>query len=334
MNKRNEFVFGLSSLIGLVITVALTAYAIANQSYAPEASAMIVSLGAINLILAILVVRSLMKVESAARELAQVEPLSREKTERIQKLEETLARSDRELDQIGSTIHNIQDQLRDRMHELLAVKESIDADDPPSTTELVDLHRTNEMFYLFVVNNLKTAMDILTGDNCAISIKLIAEGESGLLMLKTFMRDASSYRARKGADSSAVEYPYYENTAFYEIMSGEQRNYFASDNLSAETTYINSNRNWRKLYNATLVCPIRMQMIRDEETDSLDYSVIGFVCVDNMRGGLTKPASVEFLASVTDSLYNHFLLFTYISEAIGDGEADGDGATPTPQAGG
>lgn len=314
MNRTNDFVFGLSSLIGLVITIALTGYAIAKDNYAPEASVLIVSLGVINFVLASMVVRSLMKVEAAGRELAQLAPQALVKEEEISRLRERLATHQRELDQVGAIIHNIHDQFRDRTNELLDEKTAVDGDDPPSQADLVDLQRTNEMFYLFLVNNVKSLMDILTGDNCAVSIKLLAEGDSGVLMLRTLMRDSASYRARKGADSSVVEYPYFENTAFYEILSGEQRNYYASDNLSAETTYLNSNRNWRKLYNATLVCPIRMRLISDEDSGTLDYSVLGFVCVDNMRGGLSAPAAVEFLASVTDSLYNHLLLLDYISE--------------------
>jgi len=276
---------------------------------------MIISLAAVNVTLAIVCVAVFLRSEALSRHNAELEPVAKIKDEKIAFLQSRIEAIASNHGEVADILHSIQDQLRDRVYELLATKLALDVGETPSETELVDLERTNEMFYLFVVNNIKTAMDTLTDDKCSVCIKMLVEGDQGILMLRTFMRDSSSYRERKVADTEAAEYPYFENTAFKEILSGD-RNYYASNDLSAETTYINSNRNWRELYNSTLVCPIRMQLIPEEETDSVDYSVLGFLCVDNRRGGLAERVSVQTLASIADSLYNHFLVFSNIRDAI------------------
>jgi len=315
MNKRTEYIFGLSSLIGLLISVGLTLYALFSGNYAPDAGAMLVSLGAINVVLAIVVIGSLLKAEEYWKRIGELGPLGELQEQKIRALTSKIEATTGNGFEVARIIHNIQDQLRDRINELFQATEDIDNDDPPSVEELLDLQRTNEMFYLFLVDNLKIMMDILTGDKCAVTIKIVDASEAGVFMMRTFMRDAVSYRSRKSADSSAAEYPYYENTAFREILSGPRRNYYASDNLSTETTYSNSNPGWKRLYNATLVCPIRMQLNAGTVTDRQDHSVLGFLCVDNLRGGLDRPDCIELLASVADSMFNHFLMLDHVTAA-------------------
>lgn len=319
MNKRTEYIFGLSSLIGLLISIGLTLYALFSGNYAPDAGAMLVSLGAVNVVLAIVVVGALLKAEEYWKRIGELGPLGQLQEEKIRSLSAQLVTQRDNGYEVARIIHNIQDQLRDRINELFQATEDIDNDDPPSIEELLDLQRTNEMFYLFLVDNLKIMMDALTGDKCAVTIKIVEASEGGVFMMRTFMRDAVSYRARKSADSSAAEYPYYENTAFREILSGPRRNFYVSDNLSGESTYSNSNPHWKRLYNATLVCPIRMQLNSETPTDRQEHSVLGFLCVDNLRGGLDRPDCVELLASVADSLFNHFLMLDHVTAAASAG---------------
>jgi hypothetical protein len=316
VNKKTEYIFGLSSLVGLIITVALAAYALFSGNYAPDAGAMIVSLGAVNVVLSIVVVGSLLKAEEYWKRISELGPQGEIKEERIRSLSSTVTRLQETNYEVAKIIHNIQDQMRDRINELFAATEEIDSGQVPGTEDLIDLQRTNEMFYLFLVDNLKIMMDLLTGDKCAVTIKIVAAADSGILMIKTFMRDAVSYRARKSADSLATEYPYYENSAFREILSGPKRNYFVTDNLSGESTYSNSNPNWKKIYNATLVCPIRMQLNYDSPSDRQEFSVLGFLCVDNKNGGLDRPDCIELVASIADSMFNHFLMLDHVAASI------------------
>lgn len=320
MDRKVEYAFGVSSLVGLFISAALAAYALFAGSYAPDAGAMIVSLGAINVALAIIVVRSLLKAEEYWKRIAEMGPLGELKDERIRALAAHTSKLEGNTRAVAQIVHNIQDQMRDRIHELFSYSEHIAADVELSNAELIDLQRTNEMFYLFLVDNVKQMMDVLTGDKCAVTIKILTAGEDNAVMVKTFMRDAISYASRKSAASGAAQYPYYENTAFKEILSGSKRNYFASDDLANEQTYSNSNANWKKSYNATLVCPIRMQLNEDELAERQDFSVLGFLCIDNNKGGLTGPDCVEFAASIADSMYNHLLLFHHVAASVEFGE--------------
>ncbi|GAP38663.1 hypothetical protein ABXN37_26535 [Piscinibacter sakaiensis] len=315
MNKRTEYIFGVSSLIGLLISVGLTVLALRSGNYAPDAGAMIISLGAVNVVLAIVVVGALLKAEEHWKRICELGPAGQLKDERIRMLigQSELARNSGF--EVARIIHNIQDQLRDRINELFQATEDIDNGHPPTVEELLDLQRTNEMFYLFLVDNLKIMMDLLTGRRCAVTIKIVEGSEGGVFMMRTFMRDAASYRSRKTADSSAAEYPYYDNTAFREILSGPRRSFYVSDNLGAEATYANSNPAWKRLYNATLVCPIRMQLNGEVPADRREYSVLGFLCVDNREGGLDRPDCIELLASVADSLFNHFLMLDHVTAA-------------------
>ncbi len=167
-------------------------------------------------------------------------------------------------------------------------------------------------------------LDIMSGDKCAVCIKIldIDESPKDIIMVRTFMRDSSSYRERKSSDKSIYQYPYYENTAFKTILSRSPDSYYASDSLCTETTYVNANNKWQKFYNSTLVCPIRMELVDEMETQDTDYSILGFICVDNLKGGLNNRACIQLLASVSDSLYNHFLMFNTVRGAIFDAPAD------------
>jgi len=282
---------------------------------------MLVGLSAINVVLGLVAIGALLRAEEYWRQLAELGPMGKLKDEKIRVLSEEIENVKENGFEIARIIHNIHDQLRDRISELFALAEDIDGGTSPSPEELVDIQRTNEMFYLFLVDNIKILMDIITGDKCAVTIKIVEASDSNVLMMRTFMRDAASYRARKGADSSAAEYPYYENTAFKEILAGARRSFFVSDDLSGEPTYSNSNSNWKSLYNATLVCPIRMQLNLDSVTDRQEFSVLGFLCVDNFKGGLNRPDCIELLASIADSLFNHFLMLHYVAPGVEVAEA-------------
>lgn len=222
--------------------------------------------------------------------------------------------------------HSIQDQLRDRLFELFSAYSELILDKKlVSSLELIDYERANELFYLFVVNNLKTAFDSLTKDRCSVCIKLLDEGRknNGSIMVRTFIRDSASYSGRRSSDKSICEYPYYENTAFKSILSPDSPNsIYVSDDLLSEKTYINLNPNWNNYYNATLVCPIRISLIPEKEMAINEYSVVGFICIDNMKGRLDNEICTQLLSSVSDGLYNHFLLFNELKNEIAKSKQD------------
>lgn len=317
-----NFIFGLSSLLGIVITAGLTWMAIQTGAYEPDAKGMIIGLAIANLSLSMICVFLFIRGQVIAEEKWRLTPKITANQLEIASLSNELKGVNSNFEEVADILHSIHDQLRDRMFELRAMQDAILIDDYPAEADLIDLSRTNEMFYLFVVNNVKNIMDILTGDKCSVCIKVLEENDSGIVMVRTFMRDSSSYRERKLGDQGFGSYPYYENTAFKLILSNSPVSIYFSDDLSKEPTYVNSNSNWRHLYNSTLVCPIRMELISAQESDKTEYSTLGFLCIDNKRGGLGKRACVQVAAAISDSLFNHLLLLNAIEASGGISRAE------------
>ncbi|CAA0116787.1 Uncharacterised protein [Halioglobus japonicus] len=335
MTKQSlSFVFGLSSLIGLVLTAIVTLYTVFASNYAASPNVLILSLAAVNIALGVVCVTLFQISERANKENLALTPvisaLEGEKQgllDRIQSIKDMNA-------EIANITHSIQDQLRDRIYELNAQHEASVTGEEISTLEQVDISRTNEMFYLFLVDNIKRIYDILTGENCAVCIKFLEEFEAdNEIYLRTFMRDSGSYRIRKSSDRAIYSFPYHENTAFKQILSSDPSNtYYASDNLSNEQTYVNLNSNWRAHYNATLVCPIQIEVLIEDYDESIarEFDVLGFICIDNMNGGLSNPTAVNILAGIADSLYNHFLLYnSLLVTIVSSGKTDKGGNEQT-----
>jgi hypothetical protein len=77
-------------------------------------------------------------------------------------------------------------------------------------------------------------------------------------------------------------------------------NFFLSNNLlelEQQGKYRNFNPKWKSNYNACLVVPIRA-------TARYDYNKnIGFLCVDNMKGGFDEKIAFNILAAFADLVY-------------------------------
>lgn len=320
--KILEFIFGLSSLIGLIITGIIFLFAVIEGTYSTQSDIIIFSFAAIIVALAVVCIILLRRAHALSQDNALMKPALDSLSGKIKTLKTKSIEQNDDFSEIADICHSVHDQLRDRIFELYTAHIALVSGESISKTELVDYDRTNEMFYLFMLNNIKTIFDIITEDKCAVCIKILEEGDSNNdIMLRTFMRDSGSYRERKSSDKSIFEYPYYENTAFKTILAPETPDsYYASDDLSAEKTYINMNSNWNDAYNATLVCPIRMELVTETESEFNEYSVLGFVCIDNMKGGLNNRAAIQLLAALSDSLYNHFLLFSELQNSALESE--------------
>jgi len=310
MDKKLTFVFGLCSLIALIVTLIVTIVdvIIINGNPGVNAIATIISLAAINVTLAIICTR----MAKRNYDLIHEDSIQKSKLHLIENklkhIENKLKDNEHSYTDVADILHSIQDQLRDRIYELYS---ACLANSPPITPEKLNQYsRTNHQFYLFAIDNIKSMFDLLTGDRCSVCIKILDQSDpSSNITVKTFMRDSGSYRERKSSDKFICEYPYYENTAFKLILSNTPDRYYVSNNLISETTYINANSSWNKFYNATLVCPIRLEVIDEEERENSEYSVLGFICIDNFKGGFNNKKSIHLLASVADSLYNHFSLY-------------------------
>lgn len=319
MNGRIlDYIFGLSSLIGLVITVIVTFFAILEGDYGAQPNIVIFSLAFINLALAVVSIYLLKRSDGLSKDNAALQPSIDMLTSKFERLESSYSDYKYNIGEVADINHSIQDQLRDRIYELYSEYNAIALGEDLKALEQIDYGRTNEMFYLFIVDNIKRIFDILTNDKCSVCIKLLEEGEhESEIMVRTFMRDSGSYRERKSSDKAIYEYPYYENTAFKTILSPETPDgYYASDDLMSERTYLNMNPSWNNYYNSTLVCPIRIELIDDADSEYRAYSILGFICVDNQRGGMNNRIAIQTLAGIADSLYNHFLLYNELQNSL------------------
>jgi hypothetical protein len=301
--KNLDFIFGLSSLLGLIITAVYTVFAILDGNYSLGANSVIIALAFINFALAITFVLIVRRNNQLSVNALTLQPKIDLLEKQLEYSKNRLKRSLYNFEEISDILHSINDQLRDRIVELSEV-------DIENAIDISVYQRKNEMFYLFLLDNIKNIFDMLTRDECAISLKILdLDEEDNEIIIRTLFRDSSSYRERKNSDKTIYNYPYYENSAFKEILSEDGDSFYVSDDLSSETTYINLNKDWKKYYNATLVCPIRMEIIENEEDEYNDYSILGFICIDNMKGNLNNKTCISLLASITDILYIQWFLY-------------------------
>jgi len=164
-----------------------------------------------------------------------------------------------------------------------------------------------EDYLVVLTSNLQNYFSFITLDNCSVSIKLLDETKQNVF---TFFRDPINLNKRKKSDINNDLYSINDNTAFKIIMDEDLTNtFFYCDNLQAlydNHEYDNSNPNWYKLYNSTLVVPISM-VLEEGKRD-----VIGFITVDNFKGKLAEDPNKEFLFGIGDLLYNIFVKYKLI----------------------
>ncbi len=216
---------------------------------------------------------------------------------------------------IAEIIHNYNHEFRQVILSIL--------EDTPATGTPVDHNRTRKEFFEYTLSQIKEIFDILTGDSCSACVKYLDND-----YVSTIARDHVSSRSRGEADANPrlKKYKYSENTAFGRIMKEGYR-YFLSNNLHAMgDDYVNVNQKWQKLYNATLVQPIRY--LRDGGVGGVDgeAEVIGFICVDNMKGNFEEPIAIDILAAFSDPMYHMMYTITKAPATV-RGKSDPSGAS-------
>lgn len=167
--------------------------------------------------------------------------------------------------------------------------------------------RDDVLIYLqFCVHRLKDIMDEITNDQCAVSVKLLTQGDSdpekgSEPFVETFLRDEKSEILRRTVDQELESYSFSEHSPFHEIVvSDPVIGHFASDNLrelESQGLYSNINPNWKLLYNATVIVPIKDPLYNS------NTEIAGFLCVDNWRGGMQKEAIAGILKVVASSIF-------------------------------
>ena len=158
----------------------------------------------------------------------------------------------------------------------------------------------------------KEIFNAVTGDACAVSIKLLSANHASLgsSVVTAFLRDSESASARGRVDE--VSYRVDDNTAFSSIcLKGEPC--FVCDDLVAEAAakkYVNKRPGWQRDYNATIVVPI--YAISKPDLNQKPQELLGFFCADNRAGGFDQPEAIRYARELgwrlSVMLYRHAAL--------------------------
>ena len=290
-----ELVFGYSSIIGFVITVSYLCYSASKTNIPLDVKATVVALCLMNMTLAVGAIYIVRKYDKLLNLHSEFNTIEKQHILNI----ENLKSSQRA---IAKVFHNINHEARNLIKE---IHSNIATQD---FNEFKETELSFKQYLLFLLDNIKEIFDVITSDQCSVCIKIIipSEKEEGQSYIKTHYRDSISYRARSEIDTEMETYPYYENTAFKKIINREypDRYWFCND-LKNEKTYNNMNPNWEKAYNATLVVPISFPVSSKEG----GQIIVGFICVDNFKGGFNEEITYNLLASIANlsfTLYSSF----------------------------
>lgn len=298
--RFKNLLFDWGTFIGVVYSVYEIVYNLRalDKDYRPIIVALLIMLGSILMLL----VTTIRHADEARRDYNQA-------LTKIDSLKTLNANNMRNAEIISKLIHNICHEYRAVATELFVArmkgKEAVDA--------LIKKNVTS-MFYNNAIVNVKEIFDRMTGDSCAVCIKLV-DGKS---FISTTLRDPVSARERGDVDRqpALMNFDYRSNTAFRKILSDDDpATFFADDDLVGlynRGDYINANPRWQKLYSATLVAPIRY--LYDKNRNAC---VIGFICVDNKRGLLDNEMAKDLLAWFADILF-HILFLVGTSDRFED----------------
>lgn len=149
-----------------------------------------------------------------------------------------------------------------------------------------------------ILNNLSSTMTTYTSQDICACIKLIPQFNIGEEInldnatLITFCRSDNSDHRRSSYESSNKPILIKDNSDFFEVVSPLfEKTYFYQGNLKTYAEgkrrngeqYKNSNPNWDKFYNATVVVPIRIERNKLYHIATNDaYHILGFLCIDSM----------------------------------------------------
>lgn len=156
-------------------------------------------------------------------------------------------------------------------------------------------------FLRFLIDETRAIFEDYTNNPCAASIKLLVPSEEKAPLVKTYIRDKKSEIHRSKLYPGDGQYPYFEHSPFVDIVSGRaEGDYFINNDLQAAARrgeYRNGNKYWQKLYNATLIVPIK-----DPGTLSAD-NLLGFLCVDSLTAKFDERVCVYTARIISNTIF-------------------------------
>lgn len=162
------------------------------------------------------------------------------------------------------------------------------------------------------VDICRSIMEVATGESCCCCVKLLtwADHEGSQPEVRTLMRDQHNRRNRVYTDTEWPSYPASSNSAYSKLMNDPTFDgVYVSDDLSGDGSYLNSNQQWARFYNSTLVAPIgseHFKVLDNGHDEHLGYDLIGFLCFDSKKAAFASERCA-YLSKLLASYYNEYL---------------------------
>lgn len=301
-------VYGLSSAIGLIIAISAIVYTYINQSGdAPNSdyNYILTTLAVLIAVILLIFFLSVLSFNKKIKLLSQIPA-------KYSYYEQEVIKNEIIVTQLCECSHIVAHYFRNLDFSL---QEIIDKDEKDITDiELIDVINKFDYFLINIITNLQSYFSQVTDDNCSLTIKLLNFNDSSTaiddIFIKTYFRDPVNFKKRRETDNIYPHCGVFDNTAFAIIMDPSYKNiYFAEDDLTDlynKHRYKNPNPEWHKYYHSTLVVPISIVTGKNERI------ILGFLSVDNFKGGLAHNSNREYLFFVADLLYLAFNKFDKI----------------------
>jgi hypothetical protein len=158
-----------------------------------------------------------------------------------------------------------------------------------------------------ICNHIGNIFKLLTGSDCQITIKLIAEEISNntkILYCQTYARNGG----KNVRDEPPIKYIVKNNTAFTtasNYQGGDRISHYWSADLTKDTNYCSDRLDYLKFYTSVIVVPIRYV----SKNDHRHIYDTGFLTVDTLETNrLNDYSHVLLLASFADQCYNYLSL--------------------------
>lgn len=322
LSESTARVAGFASIVGLFVTIG----AVVLPEFLGLSIHNLVAFLAIGITLVMMSLLTLRLVWENTQYQFDRERISALETALAEKVDEAEDRADA-VEKVMEKLHNVAHETRDLSSRLQDHIAALSDGGRISQRAHYALHERFSMYNLYFLDNVKEAFDILTGDECATNIKLTGRaaggGDHGILV-KTYMRDTSSYKSRSYLDQRVGDFPYFASSAFKDIMDEHTTtNYFASDDLAEERGYISYHEDWQHFYNARIVMPLR------HNAGNLKFRYLGLLCIDNNNGGLSNETAVQMAAAFADMYFTVLDMMYMIGPAYLE-RMDMDQSGPAP----
>lgn len=167
--------------------------------------------------------------------------------------------------------------------------------------EIESCVKRSSEYLRYLTDEARSLFEGYTGHPCAVSIKLLVPPTAGSIpAIKTYMRDQKSQLIRSDIYKPDGLYPYTAHSPFVDLVSGKvDAAYVCNDLRAAEAAgqYRNGNPFWKKLYNSTLVVPIK------EPSTFSGENVVGFLSVDSLTAKFDAPACIYIARIIANTVF-------------------------------